>query len=105
MVQLPSGRQLIQDGTEMTAQRLHTAEQPPERFLGVLQFLHVSEKAAGFYSIEKTARRTGGPASERRFLRKSVEGVVDLDRIERPCVVFEPPAFRHRCRIKIAAPV
>src|SRR5215468_10601712 len=44
-VEGPTGRQLIEDGPEMTTELPDTVEETPERLLGILQLLHVSQKA------------------------------------------------------------
>lgn len=73
----------------MVRQWLHTAEQPSERLLRILQFFHVSTDPAGFHHIEESSRRLGGPRGEGILLWKAIEGLVDLDRIKSVRVVFE----------------
>src|SRR5207247_5936549 len=45
------------------------------------------------------------PFVERRRVGQAVEGVVDLNRVEGPRVVLEPPGGRELSRIEVAPPV
>src|SRR5437762_13353256 len=104
-VELPSGWKLIENWTEMLAQRLHPTEQSIERLFRILQLFHMRQKPARFHAVEKAARRPGRPRAERRPLRKPIERIVDFDRVENPCVLLEPPGPDERRRIEISAPM
>src|SRR6478735_4743903 len=76
-----------------------------QRLLRILELFHVREKAARFHRVQKSSRSPGGPDGEGRLLWKTVERVIDLDRIKSFRVMFEPAPLRKRDRVKIAPPV
>jgi hypothetical protein len=74
----------------MRSEVLHTIEETRDRFLWVLQLLHMGEKATGLDCIQKSPWRLVTPLCERLDLRQSVEAVVDLDSIETQRVMSKP---------------
>src|SRR5215210_3466724 len=89
-VHWPAWRQLVQHRREMRSEVFHTIEETRDRFLWVLQLLHMGEKATGLDCIQKPPWRLVTPLCERLDLRQSVEAVVDLDSIETQRVMSKP---------------
>ena len=105
-IERPLWGQLIQGpDLETCPERLDPVEQSRDRLIGVLQLLHVREETAGLDRIHEMLRCLFGPAGERRFFWKAVEGVVDFDRIKAHRIVSKPEGLREIGRIKVAPPV
>src|SRR5215203_4091201 len=89
----------------MRSKVLRTIEETCDRFLWILQLLHMGKKATGLDRVQKLPRRLVTPLCERPDLRQPVEAVVDLDSIEDQRVMSKPVRLRQLSRVELAAPV
>src|SRR5205823_4305484 len=85
-------RHLVQHRTETWTERPGAREQAIDRFVRIFQSLDVRKEAACLDRDDEFLRRLSPPACERAFLRETVEGVIDLNRIENRRVEVEPLA-------------
>src|SRR5438132_8739694 len=79
-VELPAARELEQQRTQLRPKSTRIVQQPLERLVGVLEFLHVRQIATAFDGKHETLRRSFAPVLEGRARRELVIGIVDLDR-------------------------
>lgn len=81
-VELPSRRQLIEDGAKMFSKDVHATEQSIERLGGIFQLLHVCEKATRLDAVKEALRRARRPGAEGAPFGKTVERVVDFEGVD-----------------------
>jgi len=100
-------RQLPEHRAELRGfyERLDPLVEALDPLLHVLEVLHVREKATRLDGKEETRRGFLHPVRHRRARRQTVEGVVDLDCVEKSSVVFEPTASRQTLRINRLPPM
>src|SRR5688572_2044346 len=104
-VELPSRRQLIKHRTQVTPKRAGAAEESLDRFLRLLQLLHMGQEPTCLDGKAESAGCARGPTGEGVRLRQAIKAVVDFDGIEHGRVVFKPPFERVVVTIEIPAPV
>jgi hypothetical protein len=99
-------RQLEHDRPKLVLERLDPFEEAPDALLGILEALHVREIATALAGEHEAFGRRLAPAAEGVDLDQSVEGAVDLDRIEPLGVEAELiAALCHAARVERATPV
>jgi len=65
----------------------------------------VRDEAIELHGVHEIVRDGPPPLLERLLLRLAVEGIVELDGVEVPCVIVEPLRRREILRIEAALPV
>ena len=104
-IQRPPRRKLVKHRTELRPKLSRAREQQFHRRPRILQFLHMREIPARLYGVDEGSRHAAAPLREGVAFGEPVERIVDFNRLESACVVFQPARGWQIRRIDRALPV
>ena len=97
--------ELQKHGSELRPEVAHALGQACDRFSRLAKLPAMREVAARLHRHHEPVRRLVAPAGEDVCCGEPVEGAVDLDRLEAPCVEAQPARHRQVCGVEAARPV